>query len=149
MTKVKESAKVDKVNSAKRLTLTEKLQQGLELSPYELSVLLPNKRLRQIRTSLGGCRSEVVHNAAEMNVTPLQLAILDASEVKENYQLLHSLVRTSKKGNYSVFTLLQALYKHEKTLTEAFKVTVKDVTKAKVKLDKAAAAKAAKAAAKA
>lgn len=103
-----------------------KVMQKSNVSTYEKNVLAPNREMKKESKTFGGVLSILllhreIHNKTFMSV------VLEAKKNPDFYKYLQTLVdektgkpvfRTSKKGNYGTFAVLQGLNKRIEQLNE-------------------------------
>lgn len=94
-------------------TPTEK--KSKKVNEYRLQVLNPNAQLKAEFKTLGGCLKQMWFFRDEMNLTKGQIDTVRLLRKDDAaYKVFSQNCRTSKKGNYSPFFVLQAIYKAKK-----------------------------------
>jgi hypothetical protein len=91
-----------------------------EKSDFRRTTVLPNKALKEIQKTVGGCRAFLLKNRKEIKLTTTVVAILEATKEKSKYDLFKKLVRHTPKGYTSPFYVLSTISKHGDLLRKAW-----------------------------
>ena len=104
------------------------------VSEYHKKVIQTNQNLKGEFRTLGGCLKQMWFFRDEMKLDEAQKSIVKLlREDETSYKEFKKHCRTSKKGNYSVFFVLQAIYKSLKPETKQAKKTAKKKEEATAK----------------
>ena len=106
----------------KELTIEQKAQRRENYlnSEYYKKVINTNALLKQELKSFGAIRSLLLNNSKIIELSPMFENLLKKSKIEANYKYIISKCKTTKKGNYNVFLVLQCLNKFETDLQENF-----------------------------
>lgn len=96
------------------------------ISDYTKNVINTNKNLKNEFKTLGGCLKQLYFFKDEMQLNPVYVAIIKfLREDTKAYEEFKKVCRTSKKGNYAPFFVLQAIHKSQKLETKIVKKSAK------------------------
>lgn len=104
------NAVVNKTNSAIAKNKTKKAK---PVSDYKSQVLGVNSKLKAEQRSLGGAIKMLMLFKSDIGLDARRVKVLrEIRREKRHYDTFKKVVRTSKRGNYCAFYVLQALNKN-------------------------------------